>query len=185
MKTLKIAGFAGSLRKDSFNKAILNTAKELIPAGTEFNALEIDKIPLYNQDAEASIPEAVKEFKRGIKEADAVLICTPEYNRSVPGVLKNAIDWASRPYGDNSFEDKPVATIGASGGAVIGTAIVQYHLRQIFSFLNAHPLERPQVFITEAASKIKGGIFVDKETRERIKDLLDKLIVWTMRLNPQ
>ncbi|MCL5017691.1 MAG: NAD(P)H-dependent oxidoreductase [Candidatus Parvarchaeota archaeon] len=182
MEKIKIVGFAGSLRKESFNKAILTTIKEITPESVDFEILDLKGIPLYDQDSEAEMPEAVKEFKRKIKEADAVIIATPEYNRSIPGVLKNAIDWASRPYGSNSFDDKAVATVGASGGAIIGTAVAQYHLRQIFSFLNAHPLERPQVFIAGAGDKISEGVFTDEGTRDILKDLVQKLAEWAIRL---
>ncbi len=181
MEKVKIAAFAGSLRKDSFNKAIINTAKKYAPENIEIEILELENIPLFNQDI-VDFPQSVKIFKDKIKGADAVLIATPEYNRSIPGVLKNAIDWASRPYGDNSFDDKAVATIGASGGAIIGTAVAQYHLRQIFSFLNAHPLERPQVFIGGAGNKVENGLFVDDDTVELIKDLVEKLAEWALRL---
>ena len=182
MEKIRIAAIAGSLRKDSFNKAIINTAKKYAPENIEIEILDLKDIPLFNQDEEKGMPESVKIFKEKIKKADAVLIATPEYNRSIPGVLKNAIDWASRPYGDNSFDDKAVATIGASGGAIIGTAVAQYHLRQIFSFLNAHPLERPQIFIGGAGDKIENGLFVDEDTITLIKDLVQKLAEWAIRL---
>ncbi len=182
MERITIAAIAGSLRKDSFNRAIINTAKKYAPENVEIEILDLNGIPLFNQDEEKEIPESVKVFKEKIKNSDAVLIATPEYNRSIPGVLKNAIDWASRPYGDNSFDDKAVATIGASGGAIIGTAVAQYHLRQIFSFLNAHPLERPQVFIGGAGDKIEKGLFVDDDTITLIKDLVQKLAEWAIRL---
>lgn len=182
MENVKIVAFAGSLRKDSFNKAVVNTAKKVAPENVEVEVLDLSGIPLYNQDEEGNMPVSVKEFKRKIKEADAVLIVTPEYNRSVPGVLKNAIDWASRPYGDNSFDDKPVATIGATGGEIVGTSAAQYHLRQIFSFLNAHPLERPQVFISGAEEKINGGFVVDDDTVVLIKNLVESLAKWAVRL---
>lgn len=185
MEKITIAAFAGSLRKDSLNRAIVNTAKKYAPENVEIKILDLDGIPLYNQDNEGNIPESVKKFKEGIKNADAVLIATPEYNRSVPGVLKNAIDWASRPYGDNSFDDKAVATIGATGGSIIGTAAAQYHLRQIFSFLNAHPLERPQVFIAGASDKVENGFFVDDDTITLIKTLVEKLAEWAKRLKRQ
>ena len=185
MGNFKLIGICGSLRKESFNKAVLNTISGLLPEEVDFEMLDLAGIPLYNQDLETNIPETILLFKKKIKEADAILIATPEYNRSIPGVLKNAIDWASRPYGNNSFDDKPVATIGATGGAVVGTSVAQYHLRQIFSFLNVHPLERPQIFIANAADKIKEGIFVDEETRKLIKELLEKLVVWARRLNPK
>jgi chromate reductase len=183
MEKIVIAAFAGSLRKDSFNFAIINTAKKYAPENIDIHLLDLNGIPLYNEDDEKNMPESVRNFKKEIKEADAVLIATPEYNRSIPGVLKNAIDWASRPYGDNSFDDKAVATIGASGGAIIGTAVAQYHLRQIFSFLNAHPLERPQVFIGGASDKVENGFFVDDDTVTLIKTLVEKLAEWSIRLN--
>lgn len=182
MEKIVIAAFAGSLRKDSLNKAIINTAKKYAPENIEINVLDLNGIPLYNQDEEGSMPESVRNFKNALTGADAILIATPEYNRSIPGVLKNAIDWASRPYGNNSFDDKPVATIGASGGAIIGTAVAQYHLRQIFSFLNAHPLERPQVFIGGAGEKVEKGLFIDEDTVTLIKDLVEKLAAWAVRL---
>ncbi len=182
-KSMKIVGFAGSLRKDSFNKALINTAKELAPENVEFEVLDLSGIPLYNQDEEKEMPMSVKEFKRKIKGADAILISTPEYNRSVPGVLKNAIDWASRPHGDNSFDDKPAGLIGATDGRVVGTIVAQSHMRSILSFLNVHLLGKPQLFVTEAQSKIKDGIFVDEHTRESLKLFLEKLVEWTERIN--
>jgi len=180
--SIKILAFAGSLRKDSYNKALIATAKELAPENAEIEIFDLAQIPLYNQDLEQEMPNSVKEFKRKIKEADALLIATPEYNRSIPGVLKNAIDWASRPSADNSFNDKPVAVFGATGGGLIGTSAAQLHMRQIFSFLNMHPVERPQVYITGASEKIEGGRVVDEQTRELIKELVNALVQWSLRL---
>ena len=111
---------------------------------------DLEGIPPFNQDEEAHAPERVGQFKQRIRAADAILIVTPEYNYSIPGVLKNAIDWASRPYGDSAWEGKPVALMGASVGAM-GTSRAQYHLRQVFVFLNMYPLNRPEVMITNAA----------------------------------
>jgi len=182
-RKIKILAFAGSLRKESYNKALIETAKELAPDSVEIEIFDLAKIPLFNQDLEQSMPEPVKEFKKKIKEADAILIATPEYNRSVPGVLKNAIDWASRPYGDNSFDDKPVAVFGATGGSLVGTSAAQLHLHQIFAFLNMHPLEKPVLYISNANEKIKSGKVVDEETRKLIKELLEALVKWTIRLN--
>ena len=113
---ISILGFAGSLRKGSYNRALLRAALELVPDDANLEVFELDGIPLFNQDRESSPPEKVKEFKEKIQAADAILIVTPEYNYSMPGVLKNAIDWASRPYGNNSFEGKPVALMSASTG---------------------------------------------------------------------
>jgi len=180
--SIKILAFAGSLRKGSYNKALIETAKELAPENTEIEIFDLAQIPLYNQDLEQEMPNSVKEFKRKIKEADALLIATPEYNRSIPGVLKNAIDWASRPSMDNSFNDKPVAVFGATGGGLIGTSAAQLHMRQIFSFLNMHPVERPQVYITGASEKIEGSRVVDEQTRGLIKELVNALVQWTLRL---
>lgn len=122
-------GFAGSLRKESYNKSLLKAAVELIPPDATLEIFDLEGIPPFNQDLETQPPGKVKEFKAKIKAADAILIVTPEYNYSIPGVLKNAIDSASRPHGDNAFEGKPVAIMGASIG-MLGTARAQYHLRQ-------------------------------------------------------
>jgi len=148
-----ILGFAGSLRKNSYNKALLRAAAELVPEDAELEIFDLEGIPLFNQDLETQIPEKVKEFKVKIKAADAILIVTPEYNSSFPGVLKNAIDWASRPYGDNSFEGKPVAVMSASVG-MLGGVRAQYHLRQTFVFLNMYPVNKPEVIVTFALRKL-------------------------------
>lgn len=179
---IKILGIAGSLRKDSYNKAALRAAKELVPENADLEIFDIADIPLFNQDHEQQPPAIVKVFKEKIKQADAILFATPEYNYSIPGVLKNAIDWGSRPYGDSAWEDKPVAIMGAAGGT-IGTARVQYHLRQTFIFLNMHPVNRPEVMITHAPEKFDdNGNLTDEETKGKIKELLVGLITWTKRL---
>lgn len=181
-RQITILGFAGSLRKGSYNKAILRAALELSPEDAKLEIFDLEGIPPYNMDLENRMPEKVKEFKAKIKAADAILIATPEHNHSIPGVLKNAIDWASRPYGDNSFQGKPVAIMSASTG-MLGGANAQFHLRQTFVFLNMYPINRPGVFVTFAAEKIddKGNV-TDKKTREKIKELLESLVVWTNRL---
>ncbi len=177
-----ILGFAGSLRKASYNRALLQAAMELAPKDANLEIFDLEGIPLYNQDREFEMPGKVKEFKARIEKADAILIATPEYNFSVPGVLKNAIDWVSRPFGDNSFEDKPVAIMGASPGR-IGTARAQYHLRQTCVSLNMHPINRPEVLVNLAHEKIDdNGRLEDEETREMIKELLENLVSWTKRL---
>lgn len=179
---INILGFAGSLRKASYNKAILRAATEVVPEDAKLEIFDLEGIPLFNQDFEQRPPEKVKQFKEKIRASDAILIATPEYNYSVPGVLKNAIDWASRPYGDNSFDDKPVAIMSASGG-LLGGARAQYHLRQSFVFLNMHPVMRPEVIVTFADKKIdKSGKVTDEETRKRIGELLKALVAWTKRL---
>jgi chromate reductase, NAD(P)H dehydrogenase (quinone) len=132
-----------------------------------------------------NMPAKVKEFKSKIREADAILIATPEYNYSVPGVLKNAIDSASRPYGDNPFNDKPVAIISASVG-MLGGARAQYHLRQMFIFLNMYPVNTPEVIVTFAQNKFDAnGKLTDEDTRRFLKQLLENLANWTKRLRQQ
>ena len=181
-KQLLILGFAGSLRQGSYNKALLRAAAELLPDEARLEIFDLEGIPPFNQELESRMPEKVKEFKARIRAADAVLIATPEHNYSVPGVLKNAIDWASRPYGDNSFEGKPAAIMSASTG-MLGGARAQYHLRQVLVFLDMHPVNRPEVFVTFAAQKIdEQGNLNDETTRKIIKQLLESLVVWAKRL---
>lgn len=181
-KEINILGFAGSLRKGSYNKAVLRAAVELAPKDSRLEIFDLEGIPPFNQDLEKSMPEIVKEFKGKISSADAILFVTPEANYSIPGVLKNAIDWASRPYGDNSFEDKPASIISASPGA-LGAARAQYHLRQMLVFLNMHPINRPEVFVTFANQKIDDrGNLVDQKTREFITQLLQALVDWTRKI---
>ncbi len=181
-KRLSILGFGGSLRKGSYNKALLRAALEMVPSDAELKVFEIEGMPLFNQDLEGNSPQIVKDFKAQIRAADAILIATPEYNYSIPGFLKNAIDNASRPYGDNAFAGKPVAIMGASGG-MLGTARAQYHLRQSCVFLDMYPLNQPEVMVPFAQDKIdQSGRVTDPKTREKIKELLEALVVWTRRL---
>ncbi|MFO0930544.1 MAG: NAD(P)H-dependent oxidoreductase [Gemmataceae bacterium] len=154
-RPIRVLGISGSLRRGSFNTAALRAAVELAPAGMSIEPFDLSAVPLYNEDIyEKGFPPAVEELRRRIKEADALLIATPEYNYSVPGVLKNAIDWASRPP-DQPFDGKPMAIFGASP-TFTGTARAQYHLGQVFIYLNALILNRPEVFITAAHTKIDG-----------------------------
>ena len=175
---LTILGIAGSLRKTSLNRAVLRAAQQLLPDGVSLEIFDLERIPPFNQDEEAPPPERVGQFKQRIRAADAILIVTPEYNYSIPGVLKNAIDWASRPYGDNAWEGKPVAIMGASIGAQ-GTSRAQYHLRQVFVFLNMYPLNRPEVMISNAAQRFdEKGNLKDEETKSNIQKLLLSLVAW-------
>jgi chromate reductase, NAD(P)H dehydrogenase (quinone) len=178
-KRVKILGFAGSLRLGSYNKALLRAAADLLPKDLDLDIFDIDGIPGFNQDIEAEMPVKVKEFKSKIRDADGILIATPEYNYSVPGVLKNAIDWASRPYGDNAFDGKPVAIMSASIG-MFGGARAQYHLRQMFVFLNMHPVNGPEVMVTFAQDKFDAdGKLVDENTKKYLSQLLQNLAKWT------
>lgn len=166
---IKIIGFSGSLREGSFNTAALEAAKELCGDDAEIEIFDISAFPPFNQDEERDPPENVKKLKAAIRAADAVVFSSPEYNYSVPGHLKNVIDWASRPYGDSAWDGKPALIMGASSGA-IGTARMQYHLRQTMVFLNMFPLNRPEIMIGNAADKFdKDGKLTDETTRDFIK----------------
>ncbi len=179
---IRILGFAGSLREQSYNRSSLRAAVEFVPAGVTLETFDLAGIPLFNQDHEGELPAAVRQFKSAISAADAILIVTPEYNFSVPGVLKNAIDWASRPYGQSAWDGKPVGIMGASVG-MLGTARAQYHLRQIFVFLNMFPLNQPEVLIANADQKFDtDGKLTDKKTAQKIRELLQALADWTRRL---
>jgi chromate reductase, NAD(P)H dehydrogenase (quinone) len=179
---LSILGFAGSLRTGSYNKAILRAAQEMMPPEAKLEIFDIAGIPLFNQDFERQPVDRVKEFKAAIRAADALLIATPESNYSMPGVLKNALDWASRPYGDNALDGKPVAIMGASPG-MLGTARAQYHLRQSCVTLNMYPLNVPEVMVASAHQKIDDlGRLTDPKTKEFIVNLIGALIAWTRRL---
>ncbi|HKO43760.1 MAG TPA: NAD(P)H-dependent oxidoreductase [Pyrinomonadaceae bacterium] len=179
---VKILGIPGSLRKESFNRAALRAATQLAPEGATIEVFELDGIPGFNQDDEQSPPAKVVELKKRIRESDAILFVTPEYNYSIPGVLKNAIDWASRPYGDSAWSGKPVAIMGASIGA-LGTARAQYHLRQMFVFLNMFPVNQPEVMIGNASERFDAaGNLTHDATKEFIRQLLQNLVNWTNRI---
>ncbi len=182
MDKVRILAFAGSLRKDSYNRMLLREVVQLVPEDATVETFDLKDIPIFNQDFEKTPPDPVKEFKAKIKAADAILIVTPEYNYSIPGVLKNAIDWASRPYGDSAWEGKPVALMSASTG-MLGAARAQYHLRQSFVFLNMYPVNRPEVILTFAAQKFDAeGRLTDEKTKQLAADLLKALVAWTRRL---
>jgi chromate reductase len=182
MPDFSILGIPGSLRKASFNRYALVAAQALVPAGAALETFELEGIPPFNQDQEKQPPTRVTELKAKVRAADAILFATPEYNYSIPGVLKNAIDWASRPYGDNAWQGKPVAVMGASVG-ILGSARAQYHLRQCFVFLNMYPVNQPEVLIASAAQRFnERGELTDETSRELIRKLLAELVAWTKRL---
>ena len=175
-QTLQKLGFAGSLRKGSYNRALLRAAAELLPPDTELETFDLEGIPGFNADQESTPPGKIKEFKAKIRAADAVLIVTPEYNYSVPGVLKNAIDWASRPYGDSAWTGKTVGMMSVSTG-MLGGARAQYHLRQTLLFLDVKPLTKPEIFVSFAAQKFdESGKLTDEPTRKVVKDFLQALV---------
>lgn len=180
--SITILGIAGSLRKASYNRGALRAAQQLAPAGVRIEIFDLAGIPVFNQDEDAKLPEKVAQFKASIRAADAILFATPEYNYSIPGVLKNAIDWASRPYGESAWDGKPCAVMGATVGS-LGTARAQYHLRQIFVALNMYPLNKPEVLIADASGRFDDqGNLTDQKTKDHIKKLVDALAAWTRQL---
>ena len=179
---LTVLGICGSLRKLSINRGLLRAAQQLTPEGVSLEFFDLLGLPPYNQDDEGKPPGIVTEFKARIRAADAILIATPEYNYSIPGVLKNAIDWASRPYGDNSWAGKPVAVMGASPG-MVGTARAQYHLRQCFVFVDMHPVNKPEVMIGLAGQRCDAeGNLTDEKSKQMIGSLLAALAALTRKL---
>lgn len=146
MSQLEIGVIVGSLSSTSINRKLSGALQKLAPEGVRFTEIRIGDLPLYSSDYDAEYPEEGKALKAAVEGSDAVLIVTPEYNRSIPGPLKNALDWASRPWGHNSFNGKPVAVIGVSPGA-IGTAVAQAALRPVLGFLNVHQMGQPEAYI--------------------------------------
>ncbi|MBI1776959.1 MAG: NAD(P)H-dependent oxidoreductase [Proteobacteria bacterium] len=180
--SLKILGICGSLRAKSFNKMALLTASKLMPAGMTLETFDLAPIPLYNADIHAQgFPDSVQALRAKIKAADGLLFACPEYNYSISGVLKNAIDWASRPP-EQPFAFKPYAILGASMG-MGGTMRAQYHLRQVTIFLDAIPLNRPEVFIGTAQTKFDdAGNCTDDGTKKAIADMLTAFQSWILRV---
>ena len=180
--TVRIVGISGSLRRGSFNSATLRAAQELAPAGMTIDVFDIAPIPAYNEDVrQQGFPPVVEDLRTRIKQADGLLLVTPEYNYSIPGVLKNAIDWASRPP-EQPFDGKPIALMGASAGT-LGTARAQYHLRQCFVFLNGLVMNRPEVMIPGAQNKFDAdGKLTDQQTRDFIIAHLVAFKSWVLRI---
>ena len=174
---MKILGVAGSLREGSYNRSLLRAARELLPADVELAEFDIRGLPFYDGDVEAAgDPEPVVALKDAIREADALLIATPEYNRGVPGALKNAVDWASRPPLGSPLTGKPVAIIGASTGRG-GTARAQEHLRSALEFSRAEVLEQPELLVPEAYLHFdQHGELADEGIRAELAELLDTLV---------
>jgi len=175
---MKVLGISGSLRKASYNTMALRTAQKLAPEGMTIERFDLRPIPVYDDDVRlAGFPEPVQALRRAIAEADALLFVSPEYNFSIPGVLKNAIDWASRPP-DQPFAGKPCAIIGAAAG-MAGSARAQYDLRRSCVFLDMHPLNKPEVLIGQAQSKFDAsGNLLDEVARNLIRDLMANLAEW-------
>ena len=176
--TTKILAFSGALRKASTNTALLRAAKQVAPEGVEIEIYEgISALPYFDQDLEGDVPASVVELREKIAAADGVLIASPEYNYSIPGVLKNALDWASRPYGESVLTGKPVAVMGASGSG-FGTVRAQNHLRDVFHWLDAKVVTKPEVHVGNNWERFDGeGNLVDETSRNLVAGLIAALVV--------
>ena len=174
----KVAVLVGSLRRDSINRRLAGAIAKLAPAHYSFEQLDIGSLPLYNQDNDDNMPEPAQRLKREVAAADALLFVTPEYNRSIPGVLKNALDTASRPYGQNAYARKPGGVIGTSGGA-IGTALAQQHLRNILAYLEVPLLTQPEAYIQYTENLIDdAGNVTNEKTRAFLQTWVDRYVAW-------
>ncbi len=177
MAQIKIAVLVGSLRKDSFNKKLAVGLAKLAPADFSFEQLRIDDLPLYNQDDDANQAASVQRLKAAILGAQGLLFVTAEYNRSIPGVLKNAIDHASRPYGKSAFPGKPAGVIGASVGA-IGTALSQQHLRNVLAYLDIPTLGQPEAFVQAKDGLFEADGSIGEASRAFLQAWMDKYVAW-------
>lgn len=169
--SIKIAAFSGSLRKDSFTTKLVKAFKQLAPEGVEVEVIDISQLPLLNQDLEADLPSVVKDLHNSIENADAIILATPEYNRSYSPVLKNALDWGSRPQGQNKWDKKPVAVLGCTPYNLGAFGAVN-HLRQVLVYLNMQPVQQPEFYLAGAAEKFdEQGQLTDEQTRKMIATL--------------
>ena len=181
MATRNIAVIVGSLRKELFTRKVAQSMIELAPAGLHMEIVEIRDLPLYNQDDETEHPPAAfTAFRERIRQADAILFCTPEYNRSVPGALKNAIDVGSRPYGQAAYEGKPCAVVSVSPGALGGFG-ANHHLRQMLPFLNMPCMPAPEAYVGGVAGKYDGARLLDDGTRDFFQAFIDAFAAWVER----
>lgn len=178
MASKTIAVLVGSLRKDSYTRRVARSLIELAPAGLELTIVELRELPLYNEDDEtATPPAAFTAFRDAIRQADGILFCTPEYNRSVPGALKNAIDVGSRPYGKAAFADKPCAIVSVSPGALGGFG-ANHHLRQMLPFLNMPTMPAPEAYVGGVASKYEGAQLIDESSRAFFQKFMVAFEAW-------
>ncbi|MDI1259098.1 NAD(P)H-dependent oxidoreductase [Aquabacterium sp.] len=182
MSQIKIAVVVGSLRKESFNHQLAIALAKLAPADFDFEHVRIDDLPLYNQDDDANPAESVQRLKAEVKSAQGLLFVTPEYNRSFPGVLKNAIDHASRPYGQSVWAGKPAGVIGVSVGA-IGTSLAQQHLRNVLAYLDVPTLGQPEAFV-QAKEGLFGpdGSIANEGSRKFLQGWVDRYVAWVRKL---
>ncbi len=180
MSQFNIAVIVGSLRTDSFNKKLATALEKLFPADFSFTHIRIDDLPLYNQDDDGHSAAPVLRIKDEITAAQGVLFVTPEYNRSIPGVLKNAIDQASRPYGQSAFDRKPAGVIGTSGGP-IGTAMAQQHLRNVLAYLNMPTLNQPEAFIQNKEGLYDAAGNIGEASLKFLQGWVDSYVAWVKK----
>ena len=180
MATRKIAVLVGSLRKESFTRKVARTLMLLAPPTLEMEIVEIGQLALYNQDADDSPPPLYTEFRNKIKEFDGVLFCTPEYNRSVPGALKNAIDVGSRPYGHSAWSGKPCAVVSVSPGALAGFG-ANHHLRQSLVFLNMPAMQQPEAYVGNIGKQFDGDTLTNDTTKAFLQTFIDAFATWVER----
>jgi len=176
--SITIAAFSGSLRKESYTTKLVKAFQKLAPKDITFNIVDISQLPLLNQDLESQLPQTVIDLHNSIQKADAILLATPEYNRSYTPALKNALDWGSRPQGKNSWAKKPVAVVGCTPYA-LGAFGAQNHLRQVLVYLDMPTLQQPEFYLTQAADKFNDkGELTDDETAKKITQTWDQFIKW-------
>jgi chromate reductase, NAD(P)H dehydrogenase (quinone) len=180
---MKILGISGSNRKGSFNTALLEEARRMLPEGNILEIFDVSSFPLFSQNNERNPPEIVREFKQNIKAADAILIASPEHNYTITAMLKNAIEWGNRPGEDNSWDNKPAAIISASTG-VRGGVRSQLHLRQIMVDLNMYPINDPELLLGRAREAFDSDLRLrDEATKQLLRKVLGNLVLWAAKIN--
>lgn len=184
MNRVNIAVIVGSIRRDSFNRKLAEALVKLAPTDFSFLHVQIDNLPLYNQDDDATPSDAVRRLKETLMTVDGFLFVTPEYNRSIPGVLKNAIDHASRPYGESAWQGKPAGVIGTSPGS-IGTAMAQQHLRNVLAYLDVPTMGQPEAFVQFKDSLIDDSGDVGATSREFLQSWMDQYVTWVKKIVAQ
>ena len=173
-----VGAFSGSLRKESYTTKLVKAFRQFAPKDVTVDLIDISRLPLLNEDLENNLPQSVKELHASIERADAILLATPEYNRSYSPVLKNALDWGSRPEGKNKWDAKPVAVVGCTPYA-LGAFGAQHHLRQVLVYLNMYALQQPEFYLGKAGEKFDAqGNLTDEHTREKIEELWAVFIQW-------